>query len=594
MVDSGVFHLDHTFDYRIPDALEAEVTVGSRVQVSFNGIKREGIVYAIADTPEKAGRLHSIERVLGPSSVVSQQTIDLVQEVARRWAAHPYDIWRSALASRVISAEKKIPAVKPMPPLDSPITLLKEQKSYLFLPHAVDPYQALLRVAGRYLPHGNVLLIVPDEKDTQRLLEIAPQDGIINISSALGKADRYARYLSLNQAKNRLIIGNRTAIFASISNISAIIVHREISENHYEQRAPGWNTRDVALIRADREDCTLIFTGYGPSSEMAALIAREEIAFIGASASLKVVAAEPREGELIPSTLHAAIRTSLKSGPVLVLVPQKGYSSGVICAKCRNIAYHECGGVLMRSSLKSPLKCAQCLISPENYSCTWCTSKIFSITGRGSSRIMEEIGRAFPGVVMRESTGEQLLSRLEDTKHIVVATSGAQPLAGQGYSGVFILEAQRFLAGIDMRSIERSYEQFFATFALASPHAILGITLPAEHPAIAGLSRWNPKNLLNRMLREREEANLPPFKKVIEFRPELSEIHLLERGFISARNEGRLPLGVSVIVHGPILRLYAPEADHLKAIDFVHEFQRRRSLAGKKLVPMRVEPYSLN
>lgn len=594
MVDSGVYHLDQTFDYRIPEALEAEVAVGSRVQVSFNGIRREGIVYAITDTPEKAGRLHSIERLLGPSSVISSQTIELVQEVARRWAAHPYDIWRSALASRVISVEKKLPAVKPMPHVDKPIKQLKNRKSYLLIPHATDPYQALLRVAGGYLPDGNVLLILPDEKDTQRFLDIAPQDGIINLSSALGKSDRYAHYLSLERARNNLIIGSRSAIFASIPNVAAVIVHREISENHYEQRSPGWNTRDVALIRAHIEGSALIFTGYGPSSEMAALIAREEISFIGALATLNIVAAESREGELIPSALYSGIRTSIKNGPVLVLVPQKGYASGVICAKCRNIAYHECGGVLRRSSLKSSLQCAQCLMSPEGYACKWCNSQSFSITARGSTRIVEEIGRAFPGIVIRESTGEHLLSRLEHEKGIVVATAGAQPIAAEGYSGVFILEAQRFLAGIDMRSIERSYEQFFATLALASPNAILGISLPSEHPAIAGLSRWNPKNLLNRMLREREEASLPPFRKTIEFKPQLSEIHMLERGFVSARTEGRLPLGVSVVVHGSVLRLYVPESDQIKAIDFVHEFQRKRSLAGKKMVPMRVEPFTLN
>ena len=43
-VDSGVFHLDGSFDYLIPDDLSAVVDVGIRVQVPFNGREVEAII----------------------------------------------------------------------------------------------------------------------------------------------------------------------------------------------------------------------------------------------------------------------------------------------------------------------------------------------------------------------------------------------------------------------------------------------------------------------------------------------------------------------------------------------------------------------
>ena len=594
MVDTGVFHLDYLFDYLIPSELEEVVSLGSRVQVAFNGVKREGIVYSISAKAERAGRLLAIEKVLGDRALVSQGTIDLIQQMAQRWAAHPFDIWRSALPARIIAAEKKVPEFPKIAAIPDPIRRLKGERSYLVLPPHVNPNHALLRVVGGYLSNRNVLLILPDDKDIERFLAIAPRDGVINLSSSLPKAVRYSHYLAALNAQGNIIVGNRSAIMASVPDLAAIIVHREISENHYEPRTPGWNTRDVALIRQRIEKVPLIFTGYGPSSELAREISREKVTLVNPATTLKVIAERSEKGELIPTRIHSAIRKSLKNGPVLCLVPQRGYSSGLICSKCRNIAHHDCGGVFSQSSLTGPLTCARCFISVNDAVCTWCSSKTFAITGKGSARVVEEIGRAFPGVEVKESTADHLLTEVDGKERIVVATAGAQPVVPEGYSGIFLLEALRFLAGIDMRSAERSVESFFATLALGNEEADLGISLEPSHPVVAALSRWNIARPLSRMLREREEAALPPYRRTIELQPSSHEIHTIESGLIAARGDNRLPRHTSIHVYGNLIRIYCQEEEAQLAISFLHEFQRKRSLSGKKLLSMRIDPYLLN
>ena len=594
MVDSGVFHLDYLFDYLIPIEFESLVIPGVRVQVQFNGVRREGIVYAVAEKPERAGRLSPLEKVLGEKALVSSTGIELVQRVSQRWAAHPYDVWRSALPPRIIAAEKKVPTYRHMEPVSNPIRRLKGRKNYLVLPFAVDPYKALLRVIGGYLEKNNVLLVFPDEKDIGRFLRVSPHESIINISSSLPKAERYANYLAALQAKGNIIVGNRAAIFATIPDLAAIIVHREISENHYEPRTPGWNTRDVALIRSELERCPLIFTGYGPSSELAREIEEGSVLLANSLSQRSVIAQEPEKGELIPSRIFSSIKRSLKDGPVLCLVPQKGYASGLICLKCRNIALHECGGVISQTSMRGPLICSRCLISLVSYLCSWCQGDKFAITGRGSLRAREEIGRAFPGIEVKESSADSLLSELDDKVRIVIATNGAQPLTPKGYAGIFILDARRMLAGIDMRSLERSNESFFATVALAHKSSIIGVSLDQGHPLVSGLSSWNISRLSTHILRDRREAGLPPFKRVVELYPVAQEIHTIESGLISARRDGRISHKSSIVIYGKTLRIYVPFEESEKTIGFIHEFQRKRSIAGKKLVSMRVDPYNLN
>jgi primosomal protein N' (replication factor Y) len=71
---------------------------------------------------------------------------------------------------------------------------------------------------------------------------------------------------------NLVVVGTRSAIFAPIEDLSAIVVVDEGSEHHYEQRAPGWNVRDVAILRSINSHCDLTCIGYSPSSEVARLI----------------------------------------------------------------------------------------------------------------------------------------------------------------------------------------------------------------------------------------------------------------------------------------------------------------------------------
>ena len=72
-VDSGVFHLDQSYDYLIPDNLTSAVRTGIRIQVPFHGREVEALVLsriAISDSPV----LKSISKVISHQSVATSES----------------------------------------------------------------------------------------------------------------------------------------------------------------------------------------------------------------------------------------------------------------------------------------------------------------------------------------------------------------------------------------------------------------------------------------------------------------------------------------------------------------------------------------
>lgn len=585
LVDSGVFHLDNLFDYKVPQELHERLDVGSKVLVSFNGRDCEGVVYSRSQTPTTAGRTFWIKELLSPGALIHASTIELVNQVSKRWCAHPYDIWRSILPVRVKSQE----GMAPQPVAPSYPRVKKEIVYRLLQPHRSWQEQIVEKVRSS-INKGSVLIVLPEEKEVAALLEALQGFTVVDISTALSRGERYRAFLSLRAATKVVVVGARSAIFAPIADLVSIIVHREISENHYEIRRPGWNTRDVALLRRDIESSELTFTGYGPSMEMARLIDSGYISFSAPRNRLSVRGYQTPAYELLPSGIISQVRRALQRGNVLFLSPRKGYSSGVICQRCRSPLHHSCGAILTARSLTSELICSGCHHVVERARCSWCSGEVFSIMGRGSERIAEEIGRAFPGRAIYESTGEKYIPEVSRSGAIVIATPGAQPRST--YSGIFLLDVYRTLAGIDQRALERAHESYFFSVAMSQPKAEIGICVDPGHPLIAELSRWNPNLTLIRELRERNALHLPPFRRQARITIDMSEIELFVRGVKKAQGDGRLPQELSLHRKENEVLLYFPHVHAEKIITFLREYQRRRSLSQKKLLDISIDPYT--
>ena len=301
----------------------------------------------------------------------------------------------------------------------------KGEVTYLHLAPHEDPLMRLSEFALQAQAKGSVLIVVPEDRELE-LLRLELPDALI-LTSSLSRTQRYSNYLTAINRSSQIIIGTRSAIFLTPPDLTTLIVYRENSQSHYEPRHPGWNVRDIALLRQSEERLNLYFVGYSPSLEVARAIESGAIKFLTKKARLQVSTFPQKNSELLPERIFSPIRNALKSGSVLFLVPKKGYASALMCKKCRNLAICSCGGRLSRSGQSASPTCVHCSTTFSAWKCSWCNEDKLILLGRGAIRHAEEIGRAFPNTAIQLSNAPNILNEISAKTKIVIATPGAIP-----------------------------------------------------------------------------------------------------------------------------------------------------------------------
>ena len=415
-VDTGLSHLETTYDYLVPQSLDDQVSVGVKVLVDFSGRKVDAFVIERLSA-SSIGNLKFIERVTSPVPLLTEEVMQLVIAVSRRWGSQPSEILAAAIPPRVASAEKGLAG--------QPIAISQERGKnthpshsyYLFTP-AENPYQTMGAWIKSRLSKGGVLVVLPELREVNALAdELSHLDLDFSIlDGSLPRSTRYANFLKVATGGAQVIIGTRSAIFSPVANLQTLIVFREGSESHYEKRSPGWNVRDVAMIRSQLAAIDLTFAGFAPSSELSLLIERDAIALKGKRAKVDATSYPQVQGELLPDRIFLPIRSALTRGSVLFLVPRKGYSQAISCTSCRNIALCECGGRIYFGGPGKGFICSLCNLTTAEWSCKWCKKSSAHLLGRGNLRYAQEIGRAFPGFAVVSSDATNAVLQVE-TRH---------------------------------------------------------------------------------------------------------------------------------------------------------------------------------
>ena len=121
-VDVPLPHLDHLFDYLVPEPLAERAVPGCRVRVRFAGRLTGGYLVERAEKTEHHGRLAFLERVLSPEPVLSEEIAGLARAVADRYGGTLADVLRLAIPPRHGAAEAAPPwpAARPAVPPDRP------------------------------------------------------------------------------------------------------------------------------------------------------------------------------------------------------------------------------------------------------------------------------------------------------------------------------------------------------------------------------------------------------------------------------------------------------------------------------------------
>jgi primosomal protein N' (replication factor Y) len=592
-VDNSLPHLDHTFSYLVPGNLNEQVKVGSLVQVPFNGQELSALVIA-RSSAEGVSNLKSISSHPAPLPLVSQEIISLISAVAKRYAAHPFDIIRSAVPPRVAAVDKELKEVEL-----TPAPTAQGLKMFLQLPPARDRSQLMAQKIGAAAQEGGVLAIFPDSSELEAVRGHLSKMGISPsiLDSELSKSERYRSFMQIKSKASTIVLGTRSGIFAPVANLRNIFIYNEGSQHFYEQRSPGWNAREVALMRSTIERFNLTFIGFAPSLEVALLIERGDVELKRVKAKVAVHSIAASFGELLPSRAIPIVRKALLKSAVLMIVPLKGYAQAIRCSHCKSVSRCLCGGAHEKRSLASPIICNHCNEISDNWKCVWCANPTPALLSRGIERHLHDIASLFPNTPVRFSTSDHPISTANPGE-IVLATPGMAPECDGGYQLVVILEGNRFLSQPDLRAEERVRELYFSSASLITPTGELMCVQDSGHSITSAVASWSFTPSISAELEQRSALSLPPHVRSVVLGSSKDEVSRLKSALLKAQEESRIPSESKVL--GPIvdgdsasLILTAPSTEADLLVETIHEFIRRRSAAKKKLPSLRIDPYSL-
>ncbi|MET9363454.1 primosomal protein N' [Streptomyces sp. NPDC006632] len=579
VVNKGVLHLDQFFDYAVPEELDADAQPGVRVRVRFGagarnvrGGRREGgglidgfLVERRADS-DYSGPLAALASVVSPERVLSADTLALARAVADRYAGSLADVLQLAVPPRNARAEAKPSPEPPEPPaVPEPGTWERYAQGPAFIgalgsgaaPRAVwtalpGPHWAheIARAVGATLASGRgALVVVPDGRSAGRvdaaLTELLGEGRHALLTAESGPERRYRQWLAVRRGAVRAVVGTRAAMFAPVDHLGLVVVWEDGDSSHSDDNAPFPHVREVLELRATHDKCAFLLGSTSCTVEAAQLVQSGWAAPLVADRTVARAAAPlvrtVGDGELardeaaraarLPSLAWQAVREGLKSGPVLVQVPRRGYAPRLACARCRAPARcGRCAGPLEAPDERA-LRCAWCGTAEADWHCTECGGGRLRAQIVGARRTAEELGRAFPAVPVRTSGRDHVLDGVPGQPALVVSTPGAEPVAEGGYAAALLLDGWAMLGRPDLRAGEEALRRWITAASLVRGQDEGGTVVVVAEPTlrpVQALVRWDPVGHALRELAERAELGFPPVSRMAEAigRPEAVEAFL--------------------------------------------------------------------
>ncbi|MFI6448954.1 primosomal protein N' [Kitasatospora sp. NPDC050543] len=563
VVDKGVLTIDKFFDYAVPATMAEEALPGVRVRVRFgarvvNG-RREGgelhdgfIVARLAES-DYPGPLAPLAQVLSPEPVLSPALLRLCRTVADRYAGTLADVLQLAVPPRHAKAEAEpSPPAAPPPAAPEPgswsrypqgpeylaaLTAGRAPRAvWTALPGPSWPHEIARAVAATLAGGRGALVVLPDGRAAARvddaLTELLGGDQHATLAADLGPKERYRRWLAVSRGSVRAAVGTRAAMFAPVRDLGLVVVWSDGDGSHSDPRAPHPHVREVALLRAAEEGAAVLLGGLAVTVEAAQLVntgwarplaaGRETVRAVAPRVRTVTDLDQARDAAAqaarLPSVASEVAREALKSGPVLIQVPRRGYVPRLACGRCRTPARcRRCEGPLEAASAQARLSCAWCGEAEASWHCAECGSFRLRAQVVGARRTAEELGKAFPRIPVRTSGRDAILASVPAEPALVIATPGAEPVAEGGYAAALLLDGWALLGRPDLRAGEEALRLWLTAAGLVRPATEGGTVVVVAEPTarpVQALVRWDPAGHAAQELEERAQLHFPPVSRM--------------------------------------------------------------------------------
>jgi len=603
MIKVAVFApIDEALTYSVPEDLEKSIQAGQRALVPLGRRRCVGVVLG-EETEKPAHALKPIESLLDEKPLFSAVQLKFLQWAAEYYLCPLGEVLKTALPAPLGKApekekakrERKKPADLPFVPKPaSPLSERQRQIAEAILPPGgKSPFQVHLlhgvtgsgkteiyfRLMEGVLAEGkSVLSLVPEISLTPQLYQrYRDRFGgeVALYHSGLNDSERLKAWMDCREGKSKILLGTRSALFASFPSLGLILVDEEQDHSYKQEERVRYHARDLAILRAKLENIPIVLGSATPSVESyhkaksgkfvyhelnerfgpAALPAVEVVDLRWdpekAPEKKEWIAPEdfkPFKPSLLSPRLLEELRRNLEAGEQsLLLLNRRGFAHYILCEDCGHTPLcPNCEITLTFHKKKARLICHYCdhEISPPK-ACPACMGLNFREKGSGTEKIEDEIGEHFPeariarmdrDTTQRKGAHHAILEKL--AKNEIDILVGTQMIAkGHDYPNVTlvgILSADSCLHLPDFRSAEETFQLVTQMSGragrAAKPGRVLLQTFSPEHYSIEFSSQHRIREFYERELELREELRYPPFSRLVVLRVQGPNAHKVRQG----------------------------------------------------------------
>ncbi len=560
--------VDRVFTYSVPETIQSKIKEGIKVRAPFG---RRDMTGWVVNTAARTGikNLKDIRGVVEDELMITPPLLALARWMSGYYIcslgqaldavlSHNFRPVKSRIIKSIVQPAGNMTAWIPLPEQKEIIgRIRKDIFKKVFSPFLLkggsdtgktEVYMqciAAVQETGR-----SSVFMVPEISLTPQFIRMFEErfgrDRVGVWHSRLSQGQRYEVRESCRKGKLDVLIGTMSAVFVPCRDLGLIIVDEEHDSSYKHDRTPLYNTRDVAVKRAELEGTVVLLGSSTPGFEsfyraengeyellnLSQRIGREELP------SVKVV--DMKEGLVGPgkyfrlsSKLYRAIEDRInRKEQVILFLNRRGYFRHVMCRGCGEVVKcPECNVPLVYHVRKTVLRCHYCgykRAMPR--ACPECRSGNIRFSGSGIQRIEEELGKKIPGAriarldsdaLKKRGNAEKIISDFSNGRiNVLIGTQlVAKGWDFPGVSLVGVVSADELLYLPDFRANERFFSTIAQVAGRSGRGAVRGeIYIQTYNPSdevFGKIADYDYLSFYRDEMKIRKELGYPPFSQLV-------------------------------------------------------------------------------
>jgi primosomal protein N' (replication factor Y) len=387
---------------------------------------------------------------------------------------------------------------------------------------------------------------------SERLAKKFGEDKLFIWHSALAQSEKKFTFTAMLDDEPKIIIGARSAIFTPVKNLGLIILDEE-HENSYKQEEPNprYHTHNVAIKRAELNNCPIIFGSATPSVELYYkarsddfkdyhLLELQNRVFDTLLPEVKIIDMRDEFNSANKSVFARALKANIEEAlklkeKVILFLNKRGTASHVFCRNC-GFVYNcsNCESKTVYHQDKKKLICHYCGYNESHPTeCPNCNAATIKFFGLGTQKLEEETIKAFPEakVARLDSDNARIdnnyLKVWRDFKDgnidILIGTQMiAKGLDLANLNLVGVISADTNLSQLDYKADERAFQLLTQVAGRAGRRQKRGQVVfqsyQPENETLLFAQKHDYKAFYEKEILIRQELKYPPFATMIRMR----------------------------------------------------------------------------